>query len=410
MIRKSSSLLYVLLLLVCSRGVIAPAQEYRVRAVLNAAPATGFYRIPVTAELSGYANNDLSDIRIADSNVFVPYINSREILLMHPASFTRFSISSNTADSNYSTIDLERPTHDAITALSLVIRNTSVERYTMLSGSDDKTHWYIIDEHILFQPSGSSNGDNYIQTIHFPQTSYKYLRLKINNAHTDPLNIVDAGIFKRGDVYTAPGLTQNPAPAYTQKDSSNHITYVVIRNKAPYLTGQLQLAISGPRFYNRNATVYVLAGDKDSSRLTYETGTFTLSSALPPVVTIKSQKALSVILAIDNKDNPPLKINGITTLQEQQYLIAWLEKGKTYTLLACNPQATPPDYDLARFKDSIPAQLTTLEYDHLTTTTHIATTPATHSSDKWLWPIIIIAVAVMGFLTWRLMKDMKGGW
>jgi len=398
-------LLLLLLLITGSNGI---AQEFKVKANFELVPATGFYKIPVTPELTGWANGDLSDVRIAsDSNKFTPYINRKESVKNNPEEFITCSILSNVTEGKYTSVVLENSLIGGTTNLSLVISNTAVQRFTALSGSDDKNKWYIIDDSILFNRSYRSTEGNYIQTLTFPLIKYKYFKLKINNINSDPLRVIGAGIYKNGRSVATKEYIDNPAPTCTQKDSSNNISYIIIKNKASYLTDKVFLEISGPKFYNRGITAYLIHNEKDSGSINEPVAGFTISSDSSNYFKISNQKAYTIILEINNKDNPPLMVKKVSTMQEMQYLVSWLEKGKTYSLLAGDPNATTPQYDLSHFKDNIPADIPTLSYGTFNLIPKIPPPIIKPSNNYWLWPTIIFGVIVLSFLTYRLMKDMK---
>ncbi len=383
-------------------------QEYNVKTSIETVPATGFYKIPVTPVLTGFAKSDLSDVRIVtDSNTFVPYINQREVRTVKPEAFTTFPILSNTTEGRYTTIILENSLTAGATNLSLAMSNTAVERYTAVSGSDDKNKWYIIDDSILFHRSYRNTDGNYIQTISFPLSKYKYFKLKINNAGSDPLRIVNAGVYKNADMQAGPGFINNPPAAFTQKDSGN-ISYIIIKNESPWLVRKVNVQVNGPKFYNRSALAYIMHDKNDSSTLNDPVTTCTVSSDKPCTFDLNEQKVQTIILEIDNKDNPAVKVINVSTSQEQQYLVAWLEKGKTYSLLAGNPKASAPQYDLSHFKNDIPATLPSLSVGPVTAIPSTPTlSPVKPITNYWLWPTIIVAVIILSLLTYRLMKDMK---
>lgn len=411
MTRKNKYLLAVLWSLCFGASY---AQEYRVKASLNPVPATGFYKIPVTAELTAHAKADLSDIRILTDSTQVPYINGKELTRVYKKeAFTEFPVISNNTDNKHTTIILKNPSSKGVTQLSVIMNNTMVNRYTSLSGSDDNNHWFIINDSLHFYGSPATDQGNYIQTLYLPLCAYKYFRLSINNAGSDPLKIIGAGILANSDSSTLPAYVMNPAFTVSQKNDDK-TSQVIISGKTSYLVDSVLLNVTGPKFYDRQVKLYV--GEDyiiDSAKMTDENvypaspdATFTLSSASTASFRVNGLKTGKLILEISNKDNPPLKVTGATTYQRQQYLVCWLEKGKSYILVAGNPAAVAPDYDLSHFKNDIPASLPILTYGEFSGKVFVCPGPP-ESNNKWLWPTIIIAVIVLSFLTYRLMREMK---
>ncbi len=399
---------YLFAIVVLMYGSLTSAQEFKVRASLDTVLVTGFYKIPVTPELSSWSNGDLSDVRIeSDARVFIPYINQKESIKDPLKNFSRFPVLSNVSQGRFTTTILENTLQAGISYLSLIITNTAVKRFIALSGSDDRSKWYVIDDSLYLYSSYRDTAGNYVQSIYFPPSKYKYFKIKINNANSDPIRIVEAGVYLNGDKAESNGFAYNPEPTFTQNDSSNNISYVVIKNNAAYLTDNIWLKIAGPEFYHRTATAYIMHSEKDSGSLNDPVASFTISSDKPCCFRINNQKVFAILLAIENKDNPPVKITEIATDQQMQYLISWLDKGKSYILLTGNPNATTPDYDLSHFKDKIPASVPTLTYNVISTTPKVETQAAKPATNNWLWPTIIISVLILSLLTLRLMKDMK---
>ncbi|MES2701923.1 MAG: hypothetical protein V4649_04745 [Bacteroidota bacterium] len=403
---------YLLLLLPCllATRAFAQAQQYKVKAPLEQVTTGGFYAIDITPEMTAHAKADLADLRIADSaGSFVPYIvRKRRQPQTQGGTFTEFPVYRNTTDSSYTIVELENTLRENIAGISLVLQNTAVERYTTVSGSDDKARWYIIDDKILFHRSYNNTNGTYLQTINFPVSAYRYFRLKIYNEHTDPLHIVKAGHYATVTATAAqPEFESNPAPVVTQKDSSG-ISYITIQNAAPYLTNRFTLNITGAKYYQRNATVYIQAYEHDSVGLQYPVVQFTLTSARPAVVDVPAQKAYAIRILIENKDDPPLTITAATTQQEKQQMVAWLEPGNAYSLLAGNPSASTPQYDLSHFRDSIPMLLPVVNAGPFTAVAHTVSTATKAKGNSWLWSAIVIAVLLLGALTYGLMRDLKG--
>ncbi len=411
MIRRNRFCLLVIFLFVT---LTVSAQEFALRAAIDSVRETGFYKIAVSPQLSAFAKADLSDVRMADEKgTFVPYIiRSREPRRSNDDQSTEMQILSNTTEKNYTTVVLRSAREELKTAISLKLNNASVERYAQVSGSNNNEDWFIIDDHIMLERAPGSNTGTYAQEIRFPGNRYQFFKLKINNAHTDPLNIIAASEYhSENHIQAAPGVIVNPTSVVKQKDSSDRSSYITIRNASPYMTNAVELTLSGARFYERNVVMYILPNDNDSNALNYAVANFTISSSRPTVLNFPGQKAQAILLVIENKDNPPLKIEQVTTRQEQLYLVAWLDRGRQYSLLAASEKALTPAYDLSRFTDSIPTQVPVLSLGVLSAFSH-ETLPVAQKQKEgfpWLWTIIIVSVFGLSLLTYRLMREVKRG-
>lgn len=384
-------------------ALYAQGQEFARRAALAPVPSSGFYQIPVTPELTGAAKADLSDMRILDEKQRqVPYLVRLAPTPLPGAAFTEYPILNIHTDTARTTVALAVKDGKGTDRVSLVMGNTAVERFSSLSGSLDGRQWFIIDDRLLLRSTGADGSGSFVQTLHFPLTTYPYLKLVIYNGATDPLNILKAGVYTDGKGQEPIKWTTNPQPAWVQKDSSDGYSYISIRHDAPYLVDEVLLEVEAPEFYNRRIKLYE-TNDKGGRNLLADGF---LSSAGLSSIRVNSRKAATLLLQVKNGDNPPLSLKGLSTVQVPKYAVASLEEGVAYHLVAGNPDAILPQYDLAHFRDSIPVALATLGFGPLQV---ISKEEASlwQSKNFWLWPAIVVMIIAMGLLTFKLLRDMN---
>jgi hypothetical protein len=394
----------LLLLTFCILSHLLPAQEFKVKAALDTVAIPGFYKIPVLPELTAYTKADLSDLRIKDNNnKQVPFIIRQSLPIIPAGAFLEFPILKTTTDSLTTTIELACPVKTGNDHLSLIIANNAVERYISISGSNNRQQWFIIDEHIHLSSSGQDASGSFVQSVYFPFSRYPYYKIVINNALTDPLNISKAGIYTSKINSGTQHFRENPPVSFAQKDSSNGLSYITIYQKDAYLLDRVVMNLDGPKYYKRTAHIYYLTGKGIRNYIK----SFEMNSGQLPVVSTGPVKAKSLLIEIENNDNPPLKVQAIKTEQSSKDVVAFLEKGKTYFILAGNESVKAPQYDLLQFRDSIPNQLTSLSYNNLQPTEVTVQRKEIFNWSNWLWPAIIITLLALGFLTYKLLADMK---
>ena len=85
---------------------------------------------------------------------------------------------------------------------------------------------------------------------------------------------------------------------------------------------------------------------------------------MPAIFELHRSRAPVFFIVIKNADNPPLKIEKVFIQQQTISLVAYLEKGKKYSLIMGDPNAPLADYDLQIFKDSI-ANLRPLKFTNI---------------------------------------------
>ncbi|MDB5253093.1 MAG: hypothetical protein JWP27_2262 [Flaviaesturariibacter sp.] len=388
-------LVSVVLLLV---ALSSQAQRHRVKADLPAVGTTGFYRIDVTPALSAEANSDLSDVRIVDEGGRqAPYVLRQAMpsaSVFHP-----FQVLSQVTDSSNTTVDLETVGSARIGEIFLVLANTAVERTAAVSGSTDRLHWFAIAEDVRLQTSVDTDPGSFGQLVRFPPVDYPYLRLQIRNGRKDPLNLLRAGVYEKPGSRIGSQFRDNPAPSFAQRDSSGRST-LSIRQNAPYRVDRLFLNVQGARYYQRPVRVYTV----DRAGVRTLVATSLLRSGDSAGIELGGMKSEGLMVQVENGDSPPLSITAVRLAQRSTFLVAYLQTGRRYTLLAGLAGAHPPLYDLSAFADRIPTDVPLLVAGPFKETS--TKQDAGRPFDP-LWIALAIGLAALGFLTFRLLRDVK---
>ena len=405
----------IIFLLMCiCLPVLVQAQQFRYQCITDTVKQTGFYRIPITPEMSAHMQTDFRDVRILNSKQQqVSYLIRTHKLKWQNDIFYPFPIIDNTLDdSGHSVIVIQKNVNYPIPDLALIINNASVSRYADLSGSNDSKKWFTISEHVLINESYETLTDTSIQTILFPNSNYRYFRLKIFNNRGDPLNIKSIGHYRpypNIDYHSINLYINNPEPKISQTDSSNGISYVKVLQQQPFRVNQIRLVADGPKYFSRIVSVLIpeIIRNKRQNYVS-EISTFAISSGSALQTDVPVFKNNEFSLRINNGDNLPLKIKSVITTQENNELIAWLESGKRYTIMMDADDAVAPTYDLQQFQDSIPATVPTLSVGQINpVTVGIKSDKNSAFPQKWLWLIMAGAVILLAILTWRLTGEMR---
>lgn len=398
---KTGSIIFLLFAILLQ--TTGRTQTFAWKAKLQTVPQTGFYRIPLTLDWLWRVKADLSDVRIQnEQGVTVPFLvqQSRK---ENGTSFIDFPILRNTTDTTVTTIELDASQQQGTSRIDLVMGNTAVERRASLSGSNDRRQWFIIDESLQLTNGTGSISDRFVQSLQFPFVQYRYLKLQIKNRGTDPLPVIKAGLFVDTTTKAAPTLYLNPGTVYRQVDSSDGYSYIWVHNNFPYPIDKIFLQLSNATFYQRDVQVYKAEKEKSKEWIT----TTELRSGSEPAVWLPSVKTENFFIKIKNGDNPPLKVSLVNTFTRQQQLIAYLEKGKQYALVGGKSDATFPQYDLAHFRDRIPASLPALAYNDVLQNNGTPTATPT-IKQWWIWPAIVLMLAILTVVTLRMVRETKG--
>jgi len=148
---------------------------------------------------------------------------------------------------------------------------------------------------------------------------------------------------------TARTWTAIPGAVMTQKDSSDRHSYLDVEYPAAYEIDYVAFMIRNPVYFKRKLKIEAAGKDPGEWTVVLDTD-LDPAKKIFAVPTIKTRK---LRIDIANADNVPLMISEVSCLQAPRYLLAWLRSGMTYQVLAGNPQAVAPDYDLKYFTDSL---------------------------------------------------------
>jgi len=375
----------------------ASAQSFKNKAHIDSVAQSGFYAILVTPELSAHVKTDFNDLRIIDNKANpIPYLLGTDIPLLDTGLFKPLKIQKNIVnDSGQNVLVIENSLGDKTDGFYIRMRNAAVSRTINLSGSNDGIKWYSIVENVDLEKRFIQDRDSFQEFISFPLSSYKYFRIIIYNGRNDPLDILS--VQKR--IQTSPVekhyLVKNPSNSFVRNDS-NKITWLIVDNSKNFHISNVLFQVKSPRFYKRQ--VDVIAGGMLA-------GNFIISSDSVVNLSLPIFNDSGFTIKIYNEDNPPLEVAAVSTAQNEEKIIAYLESGKSYDLELTNANANPPHYDLLSFKDSIPKQVKEIRFSNISKISTAVKVSNSYFKQVWLWPTLIFALIVLGLFTYRLTKD-----
>ncbi|MFB9057788.1 DUF3999 family protein [Mariniflexile ostreae] len=397
-------------------GSMSFAQSHLVSGNITPVKEDGLYRIRIPQNIRSYATKDLRDFRVWDTKgQQVPYFiqPTSDYKKTKVSDFEAFPIISNTriADSNATYIF--KNSYKTLDKAVLLIANYQGNKTYRLEGSNDQEHWFgLVNSGQLNQLSHAIETRVY-KTIHFPVCSYPYLKIVFDDRHSLPINLLEIGIANTETLDIVPVTMENvPVESITflEKDKK---TQIHARFERPEGIDQIQMVITAPDLYSRNAELYTLKEEEVKRRLeTYREyiATFTIRSDKALVFDLPTTIEQDIYLEIDNKDNPKLHISDIHFMQAPVYLVASLKQGEPYKVTAGNDNLNFPDYDIFdatnTTKNELPiAEINTVAYQQ----------PVTKAKDaipfwqqSWfMWCCIGLAAIMISYFAFSLLKDLS---
>jgi len=393
--------------------LFAQTDGYRYAAAIDTISKDGFYNIVLTPEINAHVKKDYSDLRIVnDSGVWIPYLvripNSE---FTFEDVFWERKIIRKTINSQLTELIIEgsaKPTSNLI----INIKNAAVDRYCTLTGSDNMTDWFIINDSINIKPEATLKENISSFKISFPPVAYRYFKVSINNVAKEPLNILSASISGTVDGTGVPinhPDMENPACIIHQKDSAKS-SFIQVTQKAHYHFETIALKVSGAKYFNRSASVYIpLSGNHSFSNPGSLLTTITISNNSTLAYNIPVCNADTFYVVIQNDDNPPLYVEQVKTLVNYKVATAYLDASKKYRLLLDNNKATTANFDLQlkdiANKETVPA--VNIGKIELINQEQNKTPDKTDNSFAMLWIMIALGAVVLGFFTYRLVKELN---
>lgn len=378
------------------------AQDFRFKARLDSVKDAGFYTIQLTPAITEHLKTDYSDLRIADeSGRWIPFIIRNGLATVTKEQIIEFPILSNKfIDSGRTEIILKNTSDSFVNKLRLFLKNTTVSRNGVISGSTDLKNWYIISP-IFINRSFETTATEYIQECRFIPSDYQYFKLVINNLQNDPVNILRAGIYTKAYFEPPQIFTSHQNTRFQIKEEGNK-TIVTVSEPETRHIGQLCINISAPKYYSRSLTIHLPDEQNKPGELiaSYDLQ----SSACVEFPVVKTQ---TILMVINNRDNPPLTINTVAAAEPNMFATAYLDEGHQYLLLMESDSAMQPDFDLIHFKDSIPT-LVQFAYPAQVTAVESSAKKAFSFFQQWfIWPVLFGVLLILFLLVKGLLKDMK---
>nr|WP_315157798.1 hypothetical protein [uncultured Flavobacterium sp.] len=400
---------FILLLFLANLSIAQNSTSAKLKTVTQ----NGLHKIVLPPAIRSFSKQDLSDLRIYDAKKNeVPYFLAQSENEKTTNNFSEYKIVSKTVTPKKNTvIIIENPTVENYSQISLFIANSNAVKSYSIAGSDNQKDWFgLSNSQELFDLA--DNSQTYIvKTIPLPLTSYKFLKIELDDRKTLPLNILKAGNFK--NQIQRNSLVQILPQSFTITQlSAKKETLIHIVFDGPQIINQVIFDISKPGFYKRNTVIYKNETRKHKHKTeTYPVALayFELNSATKNIFDIPEIFEKEFFIKIENQDNQPLTFSEVKCMQLPISIIADLNADENYIIKTGNPNLTAPQYDLSNFKNNISDNLPeTAVYEIKKTANVAAISKKSFWQQAWfMWMCIIVGGIAVLFFTASLVKDMK---
>lgn len=405
-------LISLLLFSILFISVKAQTEGYRFYSTIDSVKTSGFYNIVLAPPINAHLKTDYSDVRILDNkNKWVPHVfhsplneMNREVVMLD----LKFTIPESNKINTVLLMEAAQPLNN----INILIKNTEVQKFCTLSGSNDKQNWFVISDSILLAPHPTEINTESNLKIDFPRSNYSNLKLVINNRNKDPFDVIgiSTNTIATGFLFTnfSDSLLQNHPTVLLQKDSGKN-SYIRIIQQQKFHFNKMNINAEGLKYFSRQADLYVAENNSNSfSNPGKFIQSFTISNNSALQFNLPLLNADTFYLVIHNEDNPPLKISKVGTSVSYRYITAYLENDKGYKLILDNAAAVLPNYDITKDYPTIKDSVSILGIGNIIAFESKEKTKNKTPNKQWLiWIAIIAALGLLLFFTKTMLKEVN---
>jgi len=376
----------------------------------------GLVELAPDYEVFASAAQGLADLRIiADENEETPYK-----LEISKAERERTSFPASLRDKGYIpgsynifTADLGQAgiLHNEIefrTSSSNFRRNAIVET------SNDETTWMKIAEQTVYDFTVKERSFTTRDTrIRYPESTARYLRVKIIDDGEGPLEITGATVFFVKET----SAREVPWPSsilYTSRDAGQRTTNVEVDLGTPGLPSyRLAISVSDINFY-REVTLEASTNREQWSTIVqradiyaFDTPKFVCKSL---VITYPETPSRYIRLVIYDEDSPPLTVQRVNVWGLQRRLVFAADPQQSYKLYYGSAEAQRPSYDIERiFPYLVTEKLPEAELGPQTVNpSFVEEKPPVSERFPWLFPTVVaVAVVIVALLLLSILRQAR---
>jgi len=208
--------------------------------------------VELDREVFARANNNLSDIRIIDSNgVEVAYAVRSEVGKAQITSYSPRVLNLSSIPGEYTSFVADFGSNVVHNSLEMLTSSRNFRKNVQISGSDDNESWQVLEkDQVIYDYSLEFKAKDTV--LKYPESSFRYLLVKIFDDGDDPIKV--SGISaKKLELSKEKKVTYSPVYEFVIK---NKKTFVLIdKGQKGLETDKIILGIGSENF-ERYADVY----------------------------------------------------------------------------------------------------------------------------------------------------------
>lgn len=400
------------LLMCCALGLQAQTNPYRYKRELKGINTT-WHSLALPNEVFKNAQRGFADLRIfgvkGKDTVEVPYIleQSADQITDRETPFNIINQSSNASGFFYT---FQPSAATSINQIKLSFKQENFDWKVKLEGSNDNKEWFTVLNNYRILSIKNSNTDYKFTQLDFATAKYSYFRLAIKANEQPQLNT--AKILKAD---TLKGVYNDITYKSYQllNDAKNKQSIIDVTLATPTPLSYLKInAQSNFDFYRAFKIEYATDSFKTDKGIQYNYAPLfdgTISSLETPEFNFASTFINRLKITVENNDNQPLRLTSIALKGPIYELVGRFDDATLdYSLYYGNKEVNAPVYELKKIENKIPIQITSLsvgtEQNNPAFTLEKVTAPL-FENKFWLWGLIGLIVALLGFFSYKMLKS-----
>ncbi|HAN38319.1 MAG TPA: hypothetical protein DCQ29_05400 [Chitinophagaceae bacterium] len=354
---------------------------------------SGYYRIKLSPAMIAATTAQATNIRIYnEQHVAQPFVMN--VAALSSTSITAAVLLHQVVQNDTSICWIVDGVTNGLRDMVLYSNNTNTQPIVEVLGSNDQKSWYNIQER-LNVPLVYTNR-RYYATINLPPHNYRFIQFK---------QIASSSGKARLDVYRFTTIATNNSISSTlqplsqmalrQIDSANGNTYLYATFTARNTIDALQLKVQEKLLFERTINLYQRGNIVQSWRFNQAQ-----SNLLQPLSSITTD---SILLAIENGDNPPLHWEA-QAWQRQRFLLCYLTAGEQYSIEFGDATTPAPNYDLAALQQQVTVVIDTVNANNFKALVITATTSKNANRNYLIWIALIAVLTIVIIMVAQLVK------
>jgi hypothetical protein len=385
----------------------AQKSSFEYRSPLNGVDSAGWYGLTLPNGVIRNCRTDFADLRIfqitASDTTEAPYLLNVQVPVLTETT-EQLSVFNLAKKDGKQYLSFELKKDQFVNEIDLSFLEENYDGIVTVAGSDDQKEWFEVDRQRILSIQ-NENMQFTSARLTFSKIHYRFIRLEY--ACDRPLTFQSAS-FKNQliepGVFGLPTLTWN-----TSHLKSKGQTVVNIDLKEYQLINYWSVVMNETNdFYRSFRLERLIDSTKTQKGWEYfydELVSGYITSFTSNEFHFRYTPAQKLRLTIYNGDNLPIDVQSMVVRSPQVKLTARMKNEGVSYLYYGNERLSAPQYDLVLFKDKVPSPKKKLEMAAEEKLQEEPIKPsALIENQLWLWVIMVLVIAVLGYFTLKMMK------